>query len=503
MRIVGPYLTRLVSNHEFRLAFWLWLFVVGQAQATDWPRLRGVDFQGTSPDPILAAWPANGPPVAWRIDTSSNFTASVGFGSLAVSEGKVFVLKYTGTSEVCLALAPATGSPIWARDLGPGSANSTPTVSDQRVYVYSGNQRLFCLDSANGQVLWQHDLIGEFGGTVGTYGNSQSPWVEDGRVFVAVRTATHCLKAFDAANGTLLWEDQTNSLAYGSPVGATIHGIRQIIFPDSDGLVAVAPETGRLLWRHYHGFSVFTGPSPVVVGDIVLAYGATEAIRIDYAHGDFTPTVLWTNTWSGDYYTTLVVNEDSVYILSGGVLACRQLRDGQLNWKTSIFNGYFGSVIYVRDYLAVLRDDGGLFLAKASPLKYQELGRCTIRETNPLLSTYFLNSPAYSDGRLYVRNPWRILCYDTSPSLALQVEASLMTGGDRLLLTVSGTDGSAISTNRASKIGVVWSADLAEPIAQWQAVTCALVHRNGILSGEEALATNRPARFYSAVEPTQ
>ncbi|MGA2657908.1 MAG: hypothetical protein ABSH34_10350 [Verrucomicrobiota bacterium] len=75
-----------VLRRALPLVVWFTLAGLCQSEATDWPRLRGPYLAGTSPDPILLSWPANGLPVAWRLDSP------VGYGSVAVSGGKVFTL---------------------------------------------------------------------------------------------------------------------------------------------------------------------------------------------------------------------------------------------------------------------------------------------------------------------------------------------------------------------------------------------------------------------------
>jgi outer membrane protein assembly factor BamB len=180
-------------------------------RATDWPRFRGSDGNASSPDPIRISWATNNLPVAWRLDYPQ------GYGSVAVAEGKVFTLTWPNflPAESCVALDARTGERLWARELQPKStpealeaALSTPSFRDGRLYVYTTDQSLCCLDSANGEILWARDVKREFaGGRQNIYGNSQSPWVEDGRVFVSVVAPTNCLLCFDASNGTLVWAD--------------------------------------------------------------------------------------------------------------------------------------------------------------------------------------------------------------------------------------------------------------------------------------------------------
>ncbi len=275
------------------------LGIGGEVQATDWPRFRGAELCATSPDQSLARWPTNGLGLVWRVPSA---TSLGGYGSFAVSGGKVFALRNLLTNsqskEFCVALDAASGTQVWARVLGGQMAYSTPTVEAGRVYVYGGELKLFCLEADSGAILWQRDLWNEFGSM--PVQNSQSPCVEDGRVFVSISAPTNCLLAFNATNGALLWRGHTNALTYGSPIGATVHGVRQIVFPDRFGLVSVVPDSGQMLWRHKSGNSYEQGPSPLLHGDIGVwvptdSVGG-EALRILYTTGAFSTARLWTNS---------------------------------------------------------------------------------------------------------------------------------------------------------------------------------------------------------------
>ncbi len=462
-----------------------------QVSATDWPRFRGPDLRGVSAEPILQTWPTNGPPILWQVP------APGGYSSLAVAGGTVFTLRNT-TNECCVARDAGSGTQRWSTALGPSAAYSTPTVKDERVYVYSGRMKLFCLNATNGGILWQRDLIGEFGSNAMPYGNSQSPWVEDGRVFVSVLAATNCLLAFNATNGTLLWRGHTNALTYGSPLGAAIHGTRQIIFPDPWGLAAVAPENGRLLWRQARGYSSAQhGPSPVVSGDIVVCVKSDssggEAFRVLLTNGVFSTKTLWTNARLSGTFVTLVAHEGYLYGVFDNKLQCLALASGQVTWRTNFYAS--PSIILADNQLLLLGQyDRALTLATASPLCYEQLAQCTLPFGE------YLNSPTFSQGRIYVRCPDQIVCLAAAPPAALEIGAGCLPGGTHLRLTVGRKDGKPIETNRAPCIFVRWSSTLDSSPRFWPVLPGALVYTNGMIYGDAPLVRNEAARFFIAVE---
>ncbi len=334
---------------------------VGSGVADDWPRFRGPDGQGVSAEPIPTPWPAEGLPVVW----TTTFPGCSGGGTFAAAQGRVFALlrgsasqdDTLGPGEWCVALDEGSGARLWAvkvEDYCFGSY-STPTAVGGRVYACSG-RRLHCLDAVSGAVQWEHDLTEEYGAGSGG-DHSQSPWVENGRVFVSITAAMNSLMAFDAMTGDLLWRGHGFVKTYGSPVGATIHGVRQIIFPDRCGLVSVAPDTGQLLWRYQQGCTTCQGPSPVVQGEVVIctknhsySTGDTDAVRIDFADGVFSTHVLWTKEGFGDLYTTLVVEHRAGHLSSTFDVGCSMfIRDPGVPHLVMVFENGGTPISAARD----------------------------------------------------------------------------------------------------------------------------------------------------------
>jgi outer membrane protein assembly factor BamB len=65
-------------------------------------------------------------------------------------------------------------------------------------------------------------------------------------------------------------------MTHSTPILASIHGVRQVIFATQNGLVALNPLTGDLLWGTDYPFNYSTslGASPVVYQDMIFVSGA-------------------------------------------------------------------------------------------------------------------------------------------------------------------------------------------------------------------------------------
>lgn len=145
----------------------------------DWFQYRGPQVDGISHESIQCVFPAGAPKCLWRVPTPA------GFSSFAVEGGKAFTLvtrELDGApSEVCVALDANSGKELWVARVGPAKypgggdsgaegnsggdgPRSTPAAAGNRVYTYSPDMVLQCLDANSGKPLWVKDIIKDFGG---------------------------------------------------------------------------------------------------------------------------------------------------------------------------------------------------------------------------------------------------------------------------------------------------------------------------------------------------
>jgi hypothetical protein len=75
-------------------------------------------------------------------------------------------------------------------------------------------------------------------------------------------------------------------------------------------------------------------------------------------------------------------------------------------------------------------------------------------------------------------------------------------GGTQLRLTVCRNDGRPVAPDRAPRVQVRWSSNLASPLSQWAMWPGTLVYTNGVLYGDAAFLRDAPARYFIAVETT-
>ena len=96
--------------------------------AADWPQWRGPLRDGISAETgLLAEWPADGPPLAWRANGLGG-----GFASVAVSNGRVYTQGQQGDSNYLIALDEQTGERIWQIENGGSYTNRKPFLPSVR-----------------------------------------------------------------------------------------------------------------------------------------------------------------------------------------------------------------------------------------------------------------------------------------------------------------------------------------------------------------------------------
>jgi outer membrane protein assembly factor BamB len=406
--------------------------VLGTAvQAADWPQYRGPNHDGIAPEP--AALRSLKPD--WKIPTA------LGFSSFALAEGRAYTqvvrAKGGGPREWCVAFEAKTGKELWAADIGAGSypkggdagtpenrggdgPRSTPTINEGLVYVCTQDIVVQALDAKTGQKVWSHDVIQAHNGRNIKWNSAASPVVDGDLLFVAGGGAGQSLLALNKKSGDVAWKTGDEIITHSTPVVATLHGVRQVIFFLKSGLVAVAVADGKELWRFPFKFSVSTAISPVVCGDIVYCsagYGVGGgACRVGKSGDKFSAQELWKiegDKLVANHWSTPVHKDGHLYGMfsfkkfGSGPLKCVEVATGKIKWEQPGFGA--GNVTLVGSTLVALADDGHVALVEATPAAYKEIARLKA------VGGKCWSTPAFSDGHIFVRSTKEGACLAVSP----------------------------------------------------------------------------------------
>ena len=411
-------------RRPFGLLLLTFISIPTLVSAADWPQYRGPNHDGSSPEKIMKTWPKEGPGAIWK--------ASLGpsFGSFAVSRGRAFCFiqrKVEGQDrEVAVGFDANTGKEIWATTLGGPTYDqqggdgprSTPSVDGNRVYFLGAHLGLTCLDATKGEWLWQHELTKEYNGRVIEWYSAASPILDGDLIFVNAGGRGQALLAFNKFDGKLVWKGQEDKPTHASPVPATIHDVRQVIFFTQSGLLSVAAATGAVLWRYPFPFRTSTAASPVVWQDMVycsVGYGVGGgACRISKTAKGFEAREIWRDKNVVSHWSTPVCRDGYLYGLFGfkefgkAPLKCIEMATGKEKWAQPGF-GSGGATILVDNHVLVQGDRGPLVLVEAKSESYREVARAQV------LGGKCWTMPVVSDGRIYARNTKEGVCLDVSP----------------------------------------------------------------------------------------
>lgn len=327
--------------------------------------------------------------------------------------------------EVCLALDEASGEKLWETPLwlagkydkggaagaggndGGDGPRSTPAIDGDKVYLIDAHLRVYCLSLEDGEEIWKHDIMRKNDGRNIKWQNAASPVIDGDLLFAAGGGNGESLIALNKETGDVVWSVEDDMMTHATPVLADLHGTRQVIFFTQQGLVALTPQEGKVLWRYEFPFKVSTAASPVVWEDIVYCsagYGVgAGAVQVSKDGDAFTAKEIWrTENDNINHWSTPVVKDGYLYGMFSfkeygkGPLACVDIRSGNKLWAEEGYGP--GNVILVQDKLLALTDSGELVLVEADSKSYKELAR------KDLLEGKCWSTPALADGVVYIRS---------------------------------------------------------------------------------------------------
>lgn len=398
------------------------------ASVQEWPQWRGLLRDGVArTGPLLQKWPTQGLEQLWRIEGGASYS------SFAVAGGRFYtqLVSEESNKQVILCLDAASGEEVWRESYARPQVNpeygnwprSTPVVDGDQVFIVDQACRLQCRNAETGRLLWEHDLLKEYGGQMPKWGVAFSPLVLGNLVYTSPGGADgNSVVAFDRKTGKEVWKALNDPPGYSSPISIRVAGLQQVVFFTGDSLVGLTAREGRLLWR-------FPWPTDFLVNAatplafrtssakeeqqyvfISSGYGKGCALLLIEAdnQGGFTARRVFESNELCCHFSSPVRSKDHVFGFNESELVCLSLRDGEVKWKQ---RGYKKGTLLLAEpssgapMLVVLGEEGKLALIKATP---QDEPRPTA-ETRPLRRRCW-PMPVLAEGKLYLRDEQQILC---------------------------------------------------------------------------------------------
>lgn len=433
----------------------------------DWSDFHGPLGNGTSPERgLLREWPAAGPNVVWRVPIKPGWSSPVVVGNdlyLCSTE------EPRGTAETVTCLNATTGERIWSKtyEVGPyweknigwarGGFRSTPCVWGDRLFTIGPIGHFHCFDRHTGDILWKKNLWDTYNPS-GEKGYSFSPIVADGKLLLwygdGASDANRGLdadresagfdiifEALDPLTGNVAWtfrephrrparmgEGQTPSLAkFGGEMCAVISANCE--------LKALRVRDGREVWKFPVARPDARGttiPSPLVLERQILNVADNDGTSLVAVDRDV-PAAPASTAWKQNLETYCAVHQfrmhqGFLYGFTGEMrggdeqvasesmlnLTCLDLATGNVKWSEPGFRA--GVAITLADGLLMVRSYQRLRLIEANPEKYRVRGDVKTHDVwKPTINLLDFVQPVLVRGRLYVRTPAELICYQVAP----------------------------------------------------------------------------------------
>jgi len=407
-----------------------------------WPSLRGPSFDGhASGEKVVDAFPPQGPPVLWTRPLGA------GYSGFAADGRRVFTQYQTLGGQYLLCLDAETGDTVWEHryegpydpaGLYPGP-RATPTLGEGRVYFSGPSGLVGCLDVDTGRPVWSLNVFERFGTEPVEFGYSCAPTLADGKVLLPVGAPGASVVALDPATGNILWQSGDDAASHVPILPVTFRDRRLGIAYLRNVLAAFDLATDELVWRkplssgydEHAAWPIYSEPylwisAPFQAGSELLEL-------TDESPGYRT---VWKSRLMSNDVCSSVLADGHLYGFdirdaqakphrpSRGSFRCLEFLTARERWSNGVPDerrriddapipgGPIGqaTALVADGKLLLFNELGELILARATPERYEELGRVRV-----LGGEIGWTQPTLCRGRLFVRNHSRAACLLLSP----------------------------------------------------------------------------------------
>lgn len=398
--------------------------------ADNWPSFRGPDRSAVVTDPkLLKSWPEGGPKLLWE-----SAGAGRGYGSLAIVDDRMYSLgdgistRNGDADEYMCCFDRATGKQIWATKTGKPwtggqpswqSSRGTPTVDGDKVYVVTPDGVLFCCKTSDGSVVWKKDFSKDFSGKkADSWGYSESVMIDGDKLLCTPGGTENTIVALNKSTGEKLWScasPENRGAGHSSIVITNVGGTKVYVQSTGSGLLGVGVN-GQLLWSYPIDKTTAVIPTPVINKDYIfypVGYKKGGALVQQVASGGTVAVkeIYGLNPKLANKHGGVVMVGGHVYGDSddAGIPYCADMMTGELKWTSRGSGKGSAVVVAANDRLYIRYQNGVLALVEANPAGYKEVGSFTIPGSGDRPSW---SHPVILDGKLYIREQDKILCYD-------------------------------------------------------------------------------------------
>lgn len=394
----------------------------------NWPRFRGPGGLGISAyDNVPTSWDgASGKGIAWKTPVPLP-----GKNSPVVWDDRVFLSGADESRREVYCFDAADGKLLWQKevpstlpepldpekvDSSVGLAACTTATDGRRVFAMFANGDVGAVDFG-GELVWARSL----GIPDSSWGHASSLCVYRDLLLIqfdqgdTAKRGKSRLLALDAATGDTVYQvPRPVANSWTTPIVIRHAEQDQLITCADPWVIAYHPADASEIWRAECLPNAECGPSAVAVDGVVYVgneYCIMTAIRAD-GEGNVTDTehVLWTvEDGLPDMCSPLVTSEYFFLVATWGMLTCYDAKTGDLLWEKDEefedIDGFTSSPGWAAGRVYLFSDEGGGWVIEPAR---EESAVKVIAEND--LGEGCVTSPAFQDGRIYIRGKQNLIC---------------------------------------------------------------------------------------------
>ena len=362
---------------------------------------------------LLKSWPDVGPELLWHFDGLGN-----GHASAAVTSDVVYTSGTQGDFGYIFAF-DHDGKLLWKVKYGeewiesyPG-VRSTPLVYDDKLFIMSGMGGLYCMDAEDGKIIWQINLVADYGCRNIKWGVTENLAFLGDKIFCTPGGEEHNVIALNKNSGELIWTSKGKGeiSAYCSPQIASHNGIKMLITQTENSILGLDALTGELMWSHDqpNQWSVHANTPYYRDGFVYCVSGYGKGgVMVKLADDGKSTTEVWRNETLDGRMGGFIVLGDKIWGPGdkGVKWYCLDWNTGEELVVESLIKK--GNITYADGMLYLYGEDGKVALANPSDASYNIVSQFRV----PYGEDQHWAFPVIYDKKLYVRHGTSLMVYD-------------------------------------------------------------------------------------------
>jgi outer membrane protein assembly factor BamB len=388
------------------------LITVPLLAASSW-RGPARDGKYTDEKNLLKTWPAAGPKLVLTLSGLGE-----GFSSPTVTNDRIYVSGMIEKTGYLFAF-DMQGKLLWKTAYGAdwsgqySGVRGSPTPQGNYVYILSGLGRVVCLNAVDGKEVWSVDMRETFGLMETMWGHAETILLADGRLICTPGGKKASVAALDPATGKTLWTVNAGKekAGYCSPVLVT-HANKPLLLTMLENcIIGIDPASATLLWKHQHKTDYGINPNTPIYqnGNIIYASGyGNGAGMLKLSDDGKTITEVWREKKFDPQIGGIVLFENNLYGFgqSNRGLHCLDITTGKIIHTFKQNKG--GALIAAEGMLYCYNEEGTVFLAKPEKTGITMVSSFKIDKGN---GPHWAH-PVINSGKLFVRHGEFVFVYD-------------------------------------------------------------------------------------------